>query len=487
MHMLNWKLDLRLLAFIQLFISLLMGVPTALSFYYQETEAQTGFLIAYLFVAIFCSLVFILVRKPQKKTMLARDGYLVVSITWIMATAFSAIPLVASGAFVDYSSAFFEIMSGFTTTGATTLTEIESLPKSILFWRSMTNWLGGMGIVVLFVALLPALGVSGTLLVGAESVGPTKDKLTPKIKNTALILWSIYVGFSILETVLLLFGGLSLYDAVTVTFSTMAAAGFCVKNSSIGSFSSAYVDVVVTVFMLIAGANFALYYKIIIGKVSSVFKDGELRVYLGIWAVVALLSAAYLFTNNTYTSFGQSLRYSGFMTASVLTTTGFATTDYLYWPAFPQLLLLLLFFIGGSAGSAGGGIKVIRIATLFKMGRAHVKHRIHPRGVFQVRVGTTTVSQDLMTSIATFFGIYILTGVVGMVVISLSGSDVVTSFAASFLLLGNIGIGFGEVGPSGNFAFMPSALKWFCSFLMLVGRLELFTVYVLFSKYFWKR
>ena len=486
--MLNWKLDLRLLAFIQLFISLLMGVPTALSFYYQETEAQIGFLIAYLCIAIFCSLVLGLVRKPQKKIMLARDGYLVVSITWIMATAFCAIPLVASGAYVDYSSAYFEIMSGFTTTGATVLPEIESLPKSILFWRSMTNWLGGMGIVVLFVALLPALGVSGTLLVGAESVGPTKDKLTPKIKNTALILWSIYVGFSVLETLLLLLGGLSLYDAVTVTFSTMAAAGFCVKNSSIGSFSSAYVDVVVTIFMLIAGANFALYYKLLSGKISSVFRDGELRVYLGIWAVIAFLSAAYLFATNTYSSFGQSLRYSGFMTASILTTTGFATVDYVHhWPAFPQLLLFLLFFVGGSAGSAGGGVKVIRIVTLFKMGRAQVKHRIHPRGIFQVRVGKITIPHELLNGIATFFGVYILTGVVGTVVISLSGLDMLSSLAASFLLLGNIGIGFGEVSPSGNFAFMPSYLKWFCAFLMLVGRLELFTVYVLFSKHFWKR
>ena len=226
--MLNWKLDLRLLAFIVLFLSVLMGIPTALAFHYQEVDAIRGFLVAYLAIAIFCSSALILVRKPESTVLLARDGYLIVTLTWVIATAFSAIPLVVSNAYVNYSSAYFEIMSGFTTTGATVLPEIESLPKSILFWRSQTNWLGGMGIVVLFVALLPALGVSGTLLVGAESVGPTKDKLTPKIKNTALILWSIYIGFSILETILLLLGGLSFYDAVTVTFSTMAAAGFCV-------------------------------------------------------------------------------------------------------------------------------------------------------------------------------------------------------------------------------------------------------------------
>ncbi|MGH0053607.1 MAG: TrkH family potassium uptake protein [Sphaerochaetaceae bacterium] len=485
--MINWKFDLRLLSFIVLFIGLLMGIPTILAFHYQEIDAIKGFLVAYVFIIIFCTTILIGIRNTQNKQMLARDGYLVVTLAWVIATAFSAIPLVASGAYVDYSSAYFEIMSGFTTTGATVLPEIESLPKSILFWRSQTNWLGGMGIVVLFVALLPALGVSGTLLVGAETVGPTKDKLTPKIKNTALILWSIYIGFSFLETILLKIGGLSLYDAVTVTFSTMAAAGFCVKNSSIGTFSSLYVDVVVTIFMLIAGANFALYYKALSGKLRSVFKDGELRFYLGIWAVVALLAAWYLTVSNTYGSFGQSFRYSAFLTASILTTTGFATTDYVLWPAFPQMLFFLLFFVGGSAGSAGGGVKVVRVATLFKMGRAQIKQRIHPKGIFQVRVGQTTIPEDLMRSIATFFGVYIFIGTIGAVLISLSGADVLTSIAASFLCLGNIGIGFGEVGPTGNFAFLPSALKWVCAFLMLVGRLELFTVLALFSKHFWKR
>lgn len=484
--MINWKLDLRLLAFIELFIGFLMLIPTALSFRYQEADAMRGFLIAYLGIAIFCSITLILIGKPKTKTMYARDGYLVVTLTWVIATAFSAIPLAASGAYVDYSSAYFEIMSGFTTTGATVLTEIESLPKSILFWRSQTNWLGGMGIVVLFVALLPALGVSGSLLVGAESVGPTKDKLTPKIKNTAIILWSIYIGFSFLQTILLVFGGLNWYDAITVTFSTMAAAGFCVKNSSIGTFGSAYVDIVVTFFMLVSGANFALYYKALSGKISSVFKDGELRVYLGIWAFVSVFAALQLSFSSTYGSFFESLRYSAFQTASILTTTGFATANYVHWPAFSQALLFLLFFIGGSAGSAGGGVKVIRIVALIKMGRAQLKQRIHPRGVFQVRVGQTTFREDLLVSIATFFGVYILTGVVGAVVISLSPADLITSFSASFLCLGNIGIGFGEVGPTGNFAFLPSWIKWFCSFLMLVGRLELFTVYVLFSKHFWK-
>jgi trk system potassium uptake protein TrkH len=239
--------------------------------------------------------------------------------------------------------------------------------------------------------------------------------------------------------------------------------------------------------MLISATNFALYYKALTGRISSVLKDGELRAYLGIWAVATLLITATLAFTQTFPSLGQSLRYSAFQSASIMTTTGFSTTDYQMWPSFAQLLLFLLFFIGGSAGSAGGGIKVIRIAALFKMGRSQLKSRIHPRGVFQVRVGQTTLPKDLLISIATFFGVYVLTGLAGSAIISLGGADLSTSLSASFLCLGNIGIGFGQVGPTGNFGAFNAPLQWFCSFLMLVGRLELFTVYVLFTSHFWKR
>lgn len=485
--MINWKQNFRLLAFIQLILGFFMLFPTLIAFFLKEEAALQGFLLAYVVMAVFCLLVIIFTKGQNKRTLSSRDGYLFVTLTWIIATAITALPLVRSGSSPDYSTAFFEIMSGFTTTGATTLPQIESLPKSILFWRSETNWLGGMGIVVLFVALLPALGVSGSLLVGAESVGPTKDKLTPKIKNTATILWSIYVLFSLVQTVLLLLGGLSLYDAITVTFSTMSAAGFSVRNTSIASYASPFVDAVVTLFMILAGANFALYYKSFTGKIKSVWKDGELRAYLGIWLTVSLLSALALSFSKTYTSFWQSFRFSSFQSASIMTTTGFSTANYVTWPAFSQMLLLLLFFVGGSAGSAGGGIKVVRVATLFKMAKANIRLRIHPKGIFQVRLGQTTIRSEVQLAIATFVGIYLATGVFGSVLISLSGADMLTSFSASFLCLGNIGIGFGSVGPTGNFAFFPPAIKWVCSFLMLVGRLELFTVYALFSKAFWSR
>ncbi len=485
--MVNYKNNLKILAIIEVIIALLMAIPTIMSVVLKEQEALRGFIAAYVAILLFVAIAFIISHNSKGTTFQRRDGYLIVTLAWVIATAFSAIPLVISGSYENYSGAFFEIMSGFTTTGATVLEQTEHLPRSILFWRAQTNWIGGMGIIVLFVALLPTLGVNTTMLVNAETVGPTKDKLTPKTKNTALILWSIYLGFSVLQTALLRLGGLDLYDAMTITFSTMSTAGFSVKNGSIGSYNSAYIDVVVTLFMLLSATNFALHFKALTGRFSSVLKDGELRAYLGIWSVTTLLITAALAVTKTFPSLGQSLRYGAFQSASIMTTTGFSTTDYLLWPSFAQLLLFLLFFVGGSAGSTGGGIKVIRIATLFKMGRAQMKSRIHPRGVFQVRVGEQTIQRDLQISIATFFGVYIITGLVGSSIISLGGGDLATSISASFLCLGNIGVGFGQVGPTGNFGIFSPALLWFCSLLMLVGRLELFTVYVLFTGHFWRR
>jgi trk system potassium uptake protein TrkH len=413
------------------------------------------------------------------------DGMLVVTMTWVVSAAFSAIPFLLAGTCESFTDAYFEVMSGYTTTGATLLTSIESNPLSILFWRSETNWLGGMGIVVLFVAFLPMLGVKGTMLVGAESVGPTKDKLTPKIGHTAAIFWELYLGLSLLETILLLFGGLSLYEAVTVTFSTMAAAGFCVKNNSIGTFGSAYVDIVVTIFMMFAGANFALYYKLLQRKGKSVLHDAELQGYVGIFAATSLLSALVLTTRHVYGNFFTSLRYSAFQTASILTTTGFATADYLYWPQFCQMLLFLLFFVGGCSGSAGGGIKVIRVQAILKMGKRGIFKRLHPNAVVNNGVGGTAMSDDVSLTIGGFVGMYIATGLIATVIVSLSDADFTTCIASVFLCLGNIGIGFGKVGPTGNFAFFPDWCTWIFSFLMLVGRLELFTVYALFTKSFW--
>lgn len=485
--------DVKLLALIMLFVGMLMCIPLAVSIHFDEGNAARAFTATIAIIAVASATALLATRKENLKGLLPRDGYLFVTLTWIIATAFGAIPLVLSGDFESYSTAYFEIMSGFTTTGATALTDIESCSKGILFWRSMTNWLGGMGIVVLFVALLPAIG-AGTqigagsfLLLGAESVGPVKGKLTPKTRGTAGILWLIYVGFSAVQTILLLVGGISLYDAVTITFSTISAAGFSVRNASIGAYDSAYVDAVVTIFMLAGGINFSLYYKVFTGKVRQTLKDGELRWYLAIWFSCAALGAVQLTARHVYPTLLQAFRYTAFNVASILTTTGFSTTDYLLWPTFSVMLIVLTMFVGGCAGSTGGGIKVIRVSTVCKMGTNMIKQRIHPSAVYKVKNGDEIMHSETLTSIVSFCAVYIITWILGSVIIALTGTDIETCLSSTLLTLGNIGIGFGKTGPTGSFAIFPAWAKWVFSFLMLAGRLELFTVYALFSRAFWKR
>lgn len=482
----NIKSVIKLLCFIQLFIALLMCVPFSLSFVYHEEVATKAFGFTISLMVIVHLIVLIFLRKEVIKIK-AKDSYLFVSLTWVIATAFGALPLYLTKTLPTYTASYFEIMSGFTTTGATALTSIEDQLKSVLFWRGMTNWLGGMGIVVLFVAILPFMGVRGANLVSAESVGPTKDKLTPHIQHTAMILWGIYVGFSVLEVLFLLLGKLSLFDAVTVTFGTMGAAGFSAKNSSIGGYNSAYVDWVVIVFMTIAGMNFALFFKAIQGRIDKVIKDAEFRVYISLIAIFTAIGAISLLIHNVYPNLITAIRYSAFHVISVLTTTGFAICDYTVWPVFNQMLLFLLFFVGGCAGSAGGGMKVVRISTLMTLAKNTIKKRLHPRAVVQTRLGGDIINQETTLSIAGFIGVYLLTGFVGALIISTSGRSLETCLSAAFLFVGNIGIGLGDVGPAGNFSIFSPLIQWTASFLMLVGRLELFTVYALFSKEFWKR
>ena len=477
------KSVLRVLALIQLLVGICMLLPFALAFYYNESAAIEAFAITEGAIVLFAFVILLATRK-EKTTIKARDSYLLVTLVWVIATAFGALPLYLTHTFETYPSCYFEIMSGFTTTGATALSSIEDKMKSILFWRGMTNWLGGMGIVVLFVALIPFMGIKGTSLVNAESVGPTKDKLTPKIQHTAFALWAIYTVFSVIQ-VLLLWIKIPLYDAVTVMFGTMGAAGFAAKNSSIGSYHSAYVDWIVIIFMIIAGSNFALYFKAIKGHVREAVKDKELRLYLLI--IISFTLMITFDVMDTYGGFITALRYAAFHVASIITTTGFATYDYNFWPQFSKTLLVLLFFVGGCAGSAGGGIKVTRVGAMISLAKNAIKKRLHPNAVIPLKLGDANVDQSTMLSLAGFVGAYIVSGLIGTVIFSLSGYDFETCFTASFLLLGNIGIGMGDVGPSGNFSIFSDWILSAGSFLMLIGRLELFTVFALFTRNFWKK
>lgn len=482
----NLKSVIKLLAFITLFIGALMLIPTFIAIAHDEMESFYAFLISEAALMAFSLLAILLTRKEKSMKLSIKDSYVFVTFTWVIVTLFGALPLYLTKTVETYPMAYFEIMSGFTTTGATAIADIESKSMSILFWRNMTNWLGGMGIVVLFVAILPAFGVKGTALVGAESVGPTKDKLTPQIQGTAMALWGIYLAISVLQTILLMLGGLGWFDAMTITFGTMGAAGFVPKNLSIAGYYSDYVEWICIIFMFLSGANFALYFKMLQGKFKRALKDGELRLYFQIIMVTSLLVAANLFIEGVCGIY-DALRLSFFQVISFITTTGFSSTNYSTWPIFSQMILFFLMFVGGCAGSAGGGIKVIRVKTMMKLAYNSMTKRAHPTAITKIRIGNDLISEETALSIAGFVGLYIATALIGTLVISLSGKDFLTCFTGVLLCLGNIGIGIGTIGTTACFDQFSSFYLWVFSFLMLVGRLELFTVYSLFSRKFWTR
>ncbi len=479
------KTVLFILSVLMVIISLFMLLSAGVSLYYNEMNAFYAFLKSagiVLFVSVAAGF---LTRSGREEQLGTREGFLIVSFGWIFSSLAGAIPFVISKEIPEFTDAFFETMSGFTTTGASILTDIESLSHGILFWRSLTHWLGGMGIVVLTVALLPIFGVGGLNLLRAEAPGPTVDKMTPKIKETAKILWSIYFLFTFIETILLMIGGMDLFNALTHTFGTLATGGFSPRAASVGAFSSPFIHVVITVFMVLAGMNFNLYYKIVSGRMKDFFKDTEMKVYLSIFILATVFIAINLI--GTYDTFSRSLRFAGFQAASILTTTGFATADFSGWPAFSRNILFFLMFVGGSAGSTGGGMKVIRLTALFKIGINEMKHLVYPKGVFPLRLNGEIVKKDVIYPISGFILLYlsVLLGVT--MIVSTGGYNILTSFSTALATLGNIGPGFGRIGPALNYSFYPVYIKWILSLAMMLGRLELYTVLVLITPHFWRK
>ena len=475
------KTILKFLSILTLIISAFMLIPLIFSAYYKD-GAYLGFILPSLFGILFGMLGTMMI-KTDKEQLSKKDGLLLVTLSWVIVSFIGSLPYIIS-AHISITNAFFETMSGFTTTGASILTNIEALPKSILFWRSLTHWLGGMGIIVLAVAVLPMLGIGGIQLVKAESPGPSMEKISPRIAETAKYLWFVYFFFSVLEAVLLLFGGMNLFDALTHTFGTMATGGFSTKNTSITYFHSAYIDWVITIFMFIAGANFSVHFKLLTGKFSSL-KDNELRFYAFI--VVAAILFVSIDIEKQYNNFFDALRYGAFQVVSIVTTTGYTTADYERWPHFAQSILFILMFIGGCSGSTAGSIKVIRIYTLLKQSINEIKYHIHSKGVFSLTINKQMVRKNIVYSISGFFFLYMVTFAVVALSVSLFGVDLITSISASAATLGNIGPGFGLVGPTDNYAFLPATVKWILSFAMLAGRLEIYTVFVLLMPTFWKK
>ncbi|HRR02292.1 MAG TPA: TrkH family potassium uptake protein [Treponemataceae bacterium] len=416
-----------------------------------------------------------------------RSGYLFVVLSWIAAALLGAIPFYLAGFSLTPADAFFESMSGFTTTGSTILTDIEALPRSLLLWRATTHWLGGMGIVVLTVAVFPLLGISGRTLMEAEAPGPQVDKFTPRLSHTASILWLIYLCLTVILTILLMIGGMSWFDAVTHAFATMATGGFSTRNASVGAFDSAFIQIVITIFMILAGTGFTIHWRMLTGKRKEALKDHEWRTYIGIFAVSSILIWITLVRLGPDRLWTENLRHACFQVASILTTTGFATEDYLFWPAFAQTVLFTLMFIGGCAGSTAGGIKVGRAYTLFKMALSEMKYLLNPHAVYGIFVSGKYMHKKIVYDIAAMVYLFLGTALASTLVVSSAGYDILTSLTATLAAQGNIGPGFSLVGPALNYAFFPGWIKCWLSFIMLVGRLEVYTVLVLLTRAFWKR
>ncbi len=416
-----------------------------------------------------------------------RESYLIVTLSWLGAALFGALPYWLSGATASPLDAFFESISGFTTTGASIFPDPSSLTRGIQFWRDFSQWLGGMGIIVLVVAVLPFLGVGGMQLFRAEVPGPTPDRLRPRISQTAKILWGVYVGLTGAQIVLLLLGGMGLFDAVTHAFGTLPTGGFSPRTQSVGYYSSAYLQYVTILFMYLAGVNFALHYRVLSGRPRSLIVDEEWRFYTLLLALATLIIFVALSIDGTYASVEGTLRIALFQAVSIGTTTGYTTADYVVWPAAAQVVLFFLMFVGGMAGSTGGGMKTLRLWAAMKQGMVELRRHLHPRGVMVTHVGGKVVAEGVILNILAFMLLFVFSFVLGSLLLAMLGIDIVTAAGAAAAAIGNIGPGLARVGPSGNYEAFPAAGKTILCALMLLGRLEIYTVLVLFHPEFWRR
>lgn len=482
--MLNYKIIFRTIGFLLIGESLFMLLPLLVSGIYDDGDSVAFFFSS--LITLVAGLTAIVLTRNAKKDIGKREGYIIVSVVWVFFSLFGSLPFLLSNSIPVFHDAFFETISGFTTTGASILNNIEDLPHGILFWRSLIQWLGGMGIVVLTLAILPSFGIGGMSLFSAEAPGITTEKVNPKIKDTARILWNVYLIFTALETILLMFGGMDFFDAICHSFTTMATGGFSTKQASIAYWDSPYIHYVITFFMVLAGTNFSLSYFAITGQPKKIFKNEEFKYYILFMLVVTVIISTGLLVS---TNFGleKSFRNALFQAVSIMTTTGFVTDNYLLWSPFITIVLFFLFFIGGSTGSTSGGIKTMRILLLIKNSYYELRRLVHPNAVIPVRFNKRSVNQQIITNVLAFFFFYISVFFVSSTIFMLFVDDYETSIGAVASCLGNIGPGLGRVGPIESYAFIHPAGKWFLSFLMLLGRLELFTILVIFSPAFWKR
>jgi len=447
---------------------------------------------------MFSGMLFMLATKKHKKEVQRKEGYIIVTFGWIVMSLSGMLPYLFSGAIPGVTNAFFETISGYTTTGASIVDDIEALPEGILLWRSLTHWIGGMGIIVLAIAILPLLGIGGMQLFAAEAPGPSADKLHPRITDTAKRLWFIYVGYTAAETLMLSVAGMSFFDAINHSLATLSTGGFSTKNASLAHWNNTpAIQYIVILFMFLAGSNFVLSYFAFKGKVQRVLHDEEFRFYAGFVLLFAILAASVIwFQANVPVSdfhpmvFGEgesTIRHALFQVTAIVTTTGFVTADFTSWTPFLTIFFFGLFFLGGSAGSTAGGIKVMRHLLIIKNGLLEFNRTLHPNAIIPVRYNAKTVKEHIVYNIIGFFVLYMLLFIIGALVLGILGLDFESAIGGAASSLGNVGPALGSLNPVSNFNSLPDAGKWWCGFLMLAGRLELFTVLILLTPYFWRR
>lgn len=472
LHTLGWVLNIEAAA---------MALPLVCSLLYKEMAMAKIFLIC---IAICLLFGVLLTLKPlTKKSMYAKEGFICVALSWIVLSIFGSLPFIFSGT-ASVVDSLFETASGFTTTGASILTDVETLPKGLLFWRSFTHWLGGMGVLVFLVAILPLAGGNNLHLIKAESPGPSVSKLVPKVRSTAKILYLMYLALTVIQVVLMLLGGMNLFDSLTLSFGTAGTGGFGVLNSGCASYTP-YIQVVITVFMILFGINFSLYYLILLGKIRDVLRSEELHAYLGIILVSIVIIV--LNCKDMYQSIGEAIRHTAFQVGSIMTTTGYSTTDFDLWPSLSKTIMVLLMFFGAMAGSTGGGIKVSRILILLKTIKKEIFSTVHPSATQKVSIDGRPVEHEVVRGVNVYMSAYVVIFALSVLIISLDNFDLTTNFTAVLASLNNIGPGLSQVGPTQNFSIFSDFSTLVLAADMLIGRLEIFPFLVLFAPSTWRK
>ena len=480
--MIQFKAIGRIMGALMFLIGVLMLPAASISWIYNEDSAPIMVSAA---ISLFIGMIFFFSFAKYDQLIRKREGYLIVALSWVIMTLFGMLPFYFSDQIDSISDAVFETVSGLTTTGASILTDIEAMPKGLLFWRSMTQWIGGLGIIVLTVAIFPLLGIGGSELFVAESPGPTSDKVHPRISETAKRLWYIYVGLTVSAAILYWAGGMTFYDAVNHALTTLATGGFSTKNASMAFYDSPFIQYVAVIFMFFAGTNFTLIYFGIVGKFGRILNSDEFKAYTGAVLLLTLIVFGGILYNSD-TEVELAFRKAIFQVVSLITTTGFVTDDYTQYGMGISFICFMMLFLGGSAGSTAGGIKFVRHVVFLKNSWLEFKRIVHPRAIVPLIINGEMVTGRIINNIMNFLLIYLSTFVAGSLVIAILGYDLATSLGSVATCLGNVGPAIGQVGPVDNFAFFSPAAKFVLSFMMLLGRLELFTILILFTPFFWR-